>query len=100
MPVEELAEGDERALEAIPAGASDRQDRIHRVAEVGGELADQGGDEHLEGQPLPPERGARPARRLGDPLQRQSLPALFAEDGDRRSMQLGIRLGAPSLLHQ
>ena len=100
MPVEELAEGEERALEAIPAGASDRQDRIHRIAEVGRKLADQGGHEHLEGQPLPPERGARAPRGLSDPLERQSLPALLAEDGDRRSMQFLVDKEALPFLHQ
>ena len=49
MPVEGLAESEERALEAIPAGASDSQDRIHRIAEVGREFPTRADHEHLEG---------------------------------------------------
>src|SRR5438067_5500918 len=84
VPLEQAAEGGEPALETIAARPAARQDRVHRLAEVTRQLADERFDQKRHGQALPPQGGARPPHDLGHALERQPLPATLAQDGDRR----------------
>jgi hypothetical protein len=78
VPVEELAESDEPALEPVAARSPASEDRVHRLAEVRRQLTDQSADEHLQGEPLAPERRAGTPRGLGHLLERQPVPAALS----------------------
>ena len=77
MPLEQPAVGNEPPLQPVAARAPFRQDRVHRLAEVPRQLADQRLDEEGDGQALAPERRARAAGHFGHALERQPLPTPF-----------------------
>ena len=98
VALDDLAERLEPAGEPVAARAPDGQNGVHRRAEVVGERAEEGVDERLPAEPLAPERRARPARGLGDALERQAVPAVLAQDLDRGLPNALVQLDRQLLL--
>ena len=98
VAVEQLAQRLEPALRT-GRGPMPRTVRTGYIvdAEVVGELAEERLDERLPAEPLAPERRARPARGLGDALERQAVPAVLAQHLDRGVRERARPAGSPLL---
>ncbi len=100
MPVDELAQGIETALEPLAAGSVGRQHWVHRGPKVGSELAGERCDQDIARQPLPPKRRSGAAGCLRDPFQSQAVPATLAKNADRRVAELVIDDGHGHVAHR